>query len=475
MRTIEKPVIFKGRVFDEKAADEVVVGPSSSRTTTRASATPSRLLLPTPRSWRDIRDRRHGCRSRPARDAAHRRRRVARRGSSTPVGSTGGLLFSPGCDREVLPQHHRRPGEASRSSTFVNALVRLRGGEARPRRVSGKTSPRVTGRSDIDIWNLPEQNRAVAAARRLRIPLPRRLRRRGLRGRAFPCGAGDCALRRGSRHRAADHAGAGHDAGSGGRHRRGGADAQPACRRPCWPQSAPGSPRSGCRSGRRLMSNRHRGAPSIGWCSAPRCRSSSVLVAAASSGAAWLTCDRPGAASRPGGRRSPATVVQGRAAGTGRGRNAFRLGAGPWPQCGPGSSGHHRRGDGCARHPRRVHVLARGHGCGAAIPRGSGRRIQLTAYPRPQRPGLRPGGHRLITALQANPVRDGRRRRANGGRDRPRGVGSVSLFEYRAGAKAMPVVVTSGRLPAAADEVLLGADDAEGAARARRRACRADR
>ena len=62
----------------------------------------------------------------------------------------------------------------------------------------------------------------------------------------------------------------------------------------------------------------------------------------------------------------------------------------------------------------------------------------------------------LRTVLKANPkvtgVDDSRQAVATG----PKGDGSVALYEYQAGAKALPIVVTSGRLPRAADEVALG-------------------
>jgi hypothetical protein len=62
----------------------------------------------------------------------------------------------------------------------------------------------------------------------------------------------------------------------------------------------------------------------------------------------------------------------------------------------------------------------------------------------------------LTSALEKNAsvtgVDDSRTAVATG----PHGVGSVSLFEYQSAGKAMPVVVTSGRLPRDGNEVLLG-------------------
>jgi ABC-type lipoprotein release transport system permease subunit len=450
MRTVEKPVIFKGRVFNEKAADEAVVSPSFVAHNHKGVGDTVTLLLPTPSELAASETGGTGALSGP-RVTLH----IVGVGRSPwfidPVDSTGGLLFSPGVTAKYFRNIIGDPAKPQQQQ-FVNALVRLRGGEGDLARFREDVA-KVTGRSDIDIWNLPEQNRAVArhvtfetrclvafaaaafvaalflvgqaiaryaaaAATELQT-----LRALGMTpGQAVAIAAAGPTL---SGMLAAVMAGVGAWIASEWMPMGTAAHAEP----------SPGR--------------------SIDWVVfGPSIPVIALLVAAASSAAAWLTL-RSALRSKPARRSSiartvsraglPVPVVVGTrfALEPGRGRSAVPVR--------PAIIGAVTGVLGILA----AFTFSHGVSDAAHNPARFGQTYQLTAYLGFNDKDFVPGGP-LLTALNKNAsvtgVDDSRTAVATG----PHGVGSVSLFEYRTGSKSLPVVVTSGRLPAAADEVLLG-------------------
>ncbi|MDT4963288.1 MAG: putative transport system permease protein [Pseudonocardiales bacterium] len=154
MRTIEKPVVFKGRVFDPTRADEVVV---TRRFVSNYHKTVGDTLiidLPTPKEL-------VGAGPQPGRGYTGPHITVRIVGVvlspwfSDPPGGTGGMVMSPGIvakySANIIGDPHD-PGNLQ----FVNALVRLKGGEAALPQLRSDVE-RITKRSDIDVWNLPAQ------------------------------------------------------------------------------------------------------------------------------------------------------------------------------------------------------------------------------------------------------------------------------------------------------------------------------
>ncbi|HEY3717391.1 MAG TPA: FtsX-like permease family protein [Jatrophihabitantaceae bacterium] len=152
MRTIERPVVLAGRVFDPAAADEVVVSALFVKNFHKGVGDTVVLQLPTP-AERALATGEVGKLSGP---------RVTLRivgvirspWFSDAPGSPGGLQMSPG----VTAKYHDNIIGSGPTATFVNALIRLRGGEATIPRFRQDLA-RVTGRSDIDVWNRPDQLR----------------------------------------------------------------------------------------------------------------------------------------------------------------------------------------------------------------------------------------------------------------------------------------------------------------------------
>jgi hypothetical protein len=91
----------------------------------------------------------------------------------------------------------------------------------------------------------------------------------------------------------------------------------------------------------------------------------------------------------------------------------------------------------------------------ATHPERFGQTFQLGAFVGLNDHDFRPTTSRLLSALHANPdvsgVDDARTAVAN----TPDGKDSVSLWQFTPGAKAIPVVILSGRLPESADEIVL--------------------
>src|SRR5712691_9638630 len=147
MRTIERPVVLQGRVFDPSRADEVVVTANFPAGYGKGVGDMLTLHLPAPRQS----DRGYDpSSSGPPRGPRVRVRIVGVIRSfwfADSPGSSGALVPSP-----ALLARYRANLMGSRGDTYINALVRLKGGAAAiPAFRAGLA--RVTHRSDIDVWN----------------------------------------------------------------------------------------------------------------------------------------------------------------------------------------------------------------------------------------------------------------------------------------------------------------------------------
>lgn len=448
MRTVEKPVIFAGRVFNEKASDEAVVSPEFVSYYHKGVGDTLTLDLPTPAELAASQEETGSV------TGPKVRLRIVGVGRSPwfsdPVDPRGSLLFSPG----VTAKYYRNIiGDPSKPSqeTFVNALVRLRGGEAAIPRFR-KDIARLTGRSDIDVWDLPDQYRAeqrqlafearclaafaaaafvaalflvgqaiaryaAAAATELQT-----LRALGMTpGLAIVTAAAGPAL---SGMLAAALAGVGAWIGSEWMPIGSASHLEP----------SPGR--------------------SIDWTVFGSVMPViALLVAAAASGAAWLTLRsarrrapiRRSAIARTVARAGlPVPVVVGArfALEPGRGRSAVPVR--------PALIGAVTGVLGILA----AFTFSHGVSDAAGHPERFGQTFQLTAFTGFNGHDFGPSGA-IAAALDKNTsvtgVDDSRTAVATG----PGGVGSVSLFEYRFGSKPLSAVVTSGRLPRSAQEVLL--------------------
>jgi hypothetical protein len=153
-RTIERPVIFSGRMFDPDRADEVVISRRFESHFHKHVGDHVVIHLPTEAEL--MREQQ----TPPFHGPVVRAEIVGVVESpwfADTVGSQGNLIFSPGLAKtypaEVLGDQ-AKPGDPS----YVNALVRLRGGEASIASFR-RDLARVTGRDDLDVWDLPSQAR----------------------------------------------------------------------------------------------------------------------------------------------------------------------------------------------------------------------------------------------------------------------------------------------------------------------------
>jgi ABC-type lipoprotein release transport system permease subunit len=159
-RTIEKPVIFEGRTLDPTRADEVVVSREFVKHHHKGIGDTVAIILATPQEVvRQEGSGPHGAYTGP-RVTLH----IVGVGELSPSwavdepGGTGGVLFSPGLTAKYR-QNIVGPNGVN-TVNYINALVRLHGGEAAIPRLTNDLA-RVTGRSDIDVWNMPEQQREM--------------------------------------------------------------------------------------------------------------------------------------------------------------------------------------------------------------------------------------------------------------------------------------------------------------------------
>ncbi|HEX6443704.1 MAG TPA: FtsX-like permease family protein [Streptosporangiales bacterium] len=148
MRTVERPVVVRGRALDPHRLDEVVVSARFPEYHHKDVGDAVTIRLPSPTEMDAMQTggtlpaRLHG-------PVIHARIVGVVRSAwfSDTVGSTGSLQGSP-----ALFTRYPRNLLGTKNETYVNALVRLRGGEAALPEFR-RDLARVTGRSDIDVWN----------------------------------------------------------------------------------------------------------------------------------------------------------------------------------------------------------------------------------------------------------------------------------------------------------------------------------
>ena len=147
--SIERPVMIAGRLFNPNRVDEVVVTPQFAATFGKGVGSTLTLRLATPRQLTPEYD---------GSSAPPRGPRIVARVvgvGRSPLGSVnvegpgqkGGVLASP-----ALFRHYRANIMGTSGQTYINAFVRLKGGEAAIPAFRADLT-RVTGQSDIDVWN----------------------------------------------------------------------------------------------------------------------------------------------------------------------------------------------------------------------------------------------------------------------------------------------------------------------------------
>lgn len=146
-RTIERPVVLQGRLADPSRVDEVVVSPRFLASFGKGVGDALTLLLPTPAQVNNGYD---PSSNGPPRGPSIRVRIVGV--IRTPfefdnIGGKGGVLPSA-----ALFTRYRANIIGTNGHVYVNALVRLKGGPAAIPALR-RDLTRATGRSDIDIWN----------------------------------------------------------------------------------------------------------------------------------------------------------------------------------------------------------------------------------------------------------------------------------------------------------------------------------
>ena len=147
-RTIERPVVLAGRLFNPHRADEVVVTPKFAATSGKHVGDSLTLELASVQQADDGYDGSSGAPAGP-------RTRVRITGvirspwnvSADTPGSPGGVLTTP-----ALFTRFRANIMGSSGQVYINALVRLKGGEAAIPAFRAALA-RVTGRHDIDVWD----------------------------------------------------------------------------------------------------------------------------------------------------------------------------------------------------------------------------------------------------------------------------------------------------------------------------------
>jgi FtsX-like permease family len=148
-RTIERPVVLAGRLFNPNRVGEIVVTPKFAASYGKGVGDTLTLHLASPKQVDLGYDGSTGPPRGPkitARIVGVVRSPWASVSADTP-GATGGVLASP-----ALFTHYRANILGVTGSTYINALVRLKGGSAAIPEFRSDLA-RVTGRSDIDVWN----------------------------------------------------------------------------------------------------------------------------------------------------------------------------------------------------------------------------------------------------------------------------------------------------------------------------------
>jgi FtsX-like permease family len=154
LRTVEKPVVLSGRVFDPARDDEVVVTPGFVKHIGKGVGDTLTLTLPSPAEVRRGVDRTRPDLSGP-RITMHIVGVIRSPWFSDAADSPGGAVLSPG----LVTQHPENTiGAAANLANpgWINALVRLRHGESDLQRFRTDLAE-ATRRADIQVWNLPQR------------------------------------------------------------------------------------------------------------------------------------------------------------------------------------------------------------------------------------------------------------------------------------------------------------------------------
>ena len=160
MSTVESPIVYKGRVFDPKRADEVVVSRQFVARYHKGVGDTVALDLPSQKQVEE------GVEAGPGVRLGGPRLRMLIVGVvsspwfSDKTGGTGVITLSPGVEAQYPLNFVGNPRDPG-NEAFVNALIRLRGGEAAIPRLRADIQ-KLTGRSDIDVLDLPEGERQLA-------------------------------------------------------------------------------------------------------------------------------------------------------------------------------------------------------------------------------------------------------------------------------------------------------------------------
>src|SRR6266568_2609677 len=147
LRTIERPVVLQGRVFDPSRADEVVVTANFPAGYGKGVGDMLTLRLATPRQSDHGYDPSDGVAPGGPRVRVRIVGVIRSFWFSDSPGSGGALVPSPG-----LLTRYRANLIGRRGDGHINALVRLRGGMAAIPAFRADLA-RATGQSDIDVWN----------------------------------------------------------------------------------------------------------------------------------------------------------------------------------------------------------------------------------------------------------------------------------------------------------------------------------
>ena len=147
MRTIERPVVLAGRMFDPRRQDEVVVTPAFPASFGKGVGDYLTLQLPTPKQTDDGYDPTDGTRARGPQIRVRITGVVRSPWFSDSVGNPGAVLPSP-----ALFAQHRASFVGAHDVGWVNALVRLKDGRAGLPAFRADLA-RITHRNDIDIWD----------------------------------------------------------------------------------------------------------------------------------------------------------------------------------------------------------------------------------------------------------------------------------------------------------------------------------
>jgi hypothetical protein len=162
--TIEKPIIFKGRDFDVNSPDEAIVTRQFVAHFHKSVGDTVVVDLPTPQEIVDQVDGSNPASLTGPKVTVRIVGVVESQVISDAPGGDGDIQLSPGLVAKY-PLNTLGDQTNQNDPNFVNALIRLKGGEADISKLRTDIT-RITGRSDIDIWDLPDmvrqQQRGIA-------------------------------------------------------------------------------------------------------------------------------------------------------------------------------------------------------------------------------------------------------------------------------------------------------------------------